>query len=594
MRRVPSLADFDTGVDREVGSNFDTIKIVADNIDKVITVGEGLEYSYMYLGGSTTPPTVRLDGSPLQDGDYYTNTLEDTLNYYDLAEDKYIELDPEALLEAAGNAETASVTAVEAAIQAGLSETAAANSATSAFASKESAATSEVNAGSSETNASASAVAASASETNASNSESNAATSEANAATSESNSATNAQATAADVVATNADVVTTNADAVTTTSDRIVVEALYDTFDDRYLGTKATDPTVDNDGDPLQIGAVYFNSVDDSTKFYNGATWEDPKSTATQAALTATTKANEAATSAGNAAVSETNAGNSEANAATSESNAGTSETNAAASALAAANSESSAANSESNALNAVDAAEAYANAASVSEANAAASANNLSYLGVVPKQEFNILAAKRKSDDIASGFSEWGKVSENVLHEFINQGMWTGNGHHASSKYLRLGAKVSSNTNVIGVPTGKSRSLPAIVNINGVLHTIDSGDDASNTGFLVSFPPAPDGTKTYDFATGDVVQHADSAAAFASETATNKVIIARKDYVIIESVHNKVSDEGFIYPLGCFHCDGAEYKGITLLTRDDDFTRLGEWDSLHGSEPALRHGQGH
>ena len=33
--------------------------------------------------------------------------------------------------------------------------------------------------------------------------------------------------------------------------------AIYDNFDDRYLGTKSTPPTLDNDGEPLRHGALY-------------------------------------------------------------------------------------------------------------------------------------------------------------------------------------------------------------------------------------------------------------------------------------------------------------------------------------------------
>ena len=111
--------------------------------------------------------------------------------------------------------------------------------------------------------------------------------------------------TAADLVLTNADVVLTNADVVSTSGDRTAIETIYDTFDDRYLGTKTSDPSLDNDGNALQIGAMYFNSTVNNTKFYNGSTWEDPESTATTGANTATTKANEAAASAAAALVSE-------------------------------------------------------------------------------------------------------------------------------------------------------------------------------------------------------------------------------------------------------------------------------------------------
>ena len=47
----------------------------------------------------------------------------------------------------------------------------------------------------------------------------------------------------------------------------------YDAFDDRYLGAKASDPTVDNDGDALATGALYYNTVALQLKVYTGATW---------------------------------------------------------------------------------------------------------------------------------------------------------------------------------------------------------------------------------------------------------------------------------------------------------------------------------
>ena len=51
--------------------------------------------------------------------------------------------------------------------------------------------------------------------------------------------------------------------------------ASFDSFDDRYLGTKTSDPTVDNDGDALVAGALYFNSTDGEMKVYNGTSWVD-------------------------------------------------------------------------------------------------------------------------------------------------------------------------------------------------------------------------------------------------------------------------------------------------------------------------------
>jgi hypothetical protein len=47
----------------------------------------------------------------------------------------------------------------------------------------------------------------------------------------------------------------------------------YDDFDDRYLGQKATDPTLDNDGDALLTGALYFNTSNNVMMVYTGSAW---------------------------------------------------------------------------------------------------------------------------------------------------------------------------------------------------------------------------------------------------------------------------------------------------------------------------------
>jgi len=49
--------------------------------------------------------------------------------------------------------------------------------------------------------------------------------------------------------------------------------AAYDNFDDRYLGVKTSDPTLDNDGNALVGGALYFNSTDNAMKVYTGSAW---------------------------------------------------------------------------------------------------------------------------------------------------------------------------------------------------------------------------------------------------------------------------------------------------------------------------------
>jgi hypothetical protein len=51
--------------------------------------------------------------------------------------------------------------------------------------------------------------------------------------------------------------------------------AALDSFDDRYLGAKDTNPTLDNDGNALLAGAIYFNTVSNTMKIYTGSLWVD-------------------------------------------------------------------------------------------------------------------------------------------------------------------------------------------------------------------------------------------------------------------------------------------------------------------------------
>ena len=54
----------------------------------------------------------------------------------------------------------------------------------------------------------------------------------------------------------------------------------YDNFDDRYLGAKSTPPTLDNDGNALIVGAIYWNSVSNAMFAWNGSAWASISSTA--------------------------------------------------------------------------------------------------------------------------------------------------------------------------------------------------------------------------------------------------------------------------------------------------------------------------
>ena len=167
----------------------------------------------------------------------------------------------------ATTATTQATTATTKATEASTSATAAANSATAA-------ATSATNAASSATTAS---NAVSTVTTNATN----AATSETNAATSATNAA--ASASTASTQATNA---TTQANSALSSASAAATSATnaansFDSFDDRYLGAKSSDPSTDNDGDALATGALYFKTGD-GMQVYTGSAWDDVKPTSSE------------------------------------------------------------------------------------------------------------------------------------------------------------------------------------------------------------------------------------------------------------------------------------------------------------------------
>jgi hypothetical protein len=168
---------------------------------------------------------------------------------------------------------TDAASAATSASQASTSATNAASSASSASTSATNAASSASSASTSATSASGSATTATTQATNASNSASAASTSATNAASSASSASTSAST--ATTQATNASSSATAAQSAQTAAEsaRDSTLAAFDSFDDRYLGAKASDPSVDNDGNALIAGALYFNSSSGVMKLYTGSAW---------------------------------------------------------------------------------------------------------------------------------------------------------------------------------------------------------------------------------------------------------------------------------------------------------------------------------
>lgn len=125
-------------------------------------------------------------------------------------------------------------------------------------------------------------------ETNAETAEANAETAETNAETAATTATTQAgiATTQAGIATTQASNASASAIAADASADAALVSetaaaasaasaaTLYDNFDDRYLGAKSSAPTLDNDGNALITGAIYFLTTGSVGMYvWDGANW---------------------------------------------------------------------------------------------------------------------------------------------------------------------------------------------------------------------------------------------------------------------------------------------------------------------------------
>ena len=197
-----------------------------------------------FLGTKSSDPSVDNDGNALVEGAMYYNSTDNDIRFYNGS----------SWDAPATDAATSATASASSATSAATSATASSNSATASATSATAAATSETNAGNSATASASSASAASTSASNASTSETNAASSATTATTQATNASNSATAAATSATA---------------------AETAYDNFDDRYLGPKSSDPTVDNDSNTLLVGALYFNTTSNVLKYWTGSAWNN-------------------------------------------------------------------------------------------------------------------------------------------------------------------------------------------------------------------------------------------------------------------------------------------------------------------------------
>ena len=99
-----------------------------------------------------------------------------------------------------------------------------------------------------------------------------AATSASASSTSASASSTSASASATSATASASSASASSTSATASAASATSAAASYDDFDDRELGSKSSDPALDNDGDALVDGAQYFNTTNNVKMVYDLAT----------------------------------------------------------------------------------------------------------------------------------------------------------------------------------------------------------------------------------------------------------------------------------------------------------------------------------
>ena len=207
--------------------------------------------STSYVVGTIDAQTIsnKTLGSALAAGGFKITGAADPSSAQDVATKNYVDTGMASQVVAAA---TSATSAAASATAAATSASSASTSASSALTSQTAAATSAASAATSQTAAATSASSAATSASSAATSASSALTSQTAAATSATSSATSATSSATS----------------------------FTSMDQKYLGAKSADPTLNNQGGALATGATYFNTATNTMRVYNGSTWSNMTSTA--------------------------------------------------------------------------------------------------------------------------------------------------------------------------------------------------------------------------------------------------------------------------------------------------------------------------
>ncbi|ELA7920529.1 hypothetical protein Q4905_002828 [Vibrio alginolyticus] len=203
------------------------------------------------------------------------------------------------------------------------------------------------------------------------------------------------------------------------------------------------------------------------------------------------------------------------------------------------------------------------------------------SYVGwqIYCESEANMKAqrALASNEFAASGFVHYGKHVAGL--DNVNEGLWVRSSLANDSNHLYMGRDSGAGTSKTDMPVN---------HVAGIIFDIVNLQRNDSLYNAVKFPEAPDGTVTYNSATGEVIQHADAATAFAlADTSDDiEVVINRVDMFGAEFFLEEVSQTNpFVYPKGMIQSQATSMNGITTTTSNRPVTYYAVYDGDTGSQ---------
>lgn len=241
----------------------------------VLSIADGFDDTY--LGSKTSDPTTDNDGDAISDGALYYNTTDNVLKVYDLATTAWVRATPTN----ADQININTLSAISADITTVAGDTVALNVLSQISADLQTLA--DIEDGTVATNALSTlapistAITTAASNIsaiqNAPTEAANAAASAAAASTSESNAATSAAAALSSQNAAAASATAASTSETNAATSETALDTAWASFNQRYLGAKASAPTVDNLGNAIIDGALYWDTTNSEMYVYTNGGW---------------------------------------------------------------------------------------------------------------------------------------------------------------------------------------------------------------------------------------------------------------------------------------------------------------------------------